>query len=64
MSNLIIRNVDEEIVAALKRRAAIHGRSAESEHREILKDVLMRPGKKIFAEVLMGMPSVGKDEDF
>jgi hypothetical protein len=34
MANLIVRNVDERIVRALKSRAGKHGRSAEDEHRE------------------------------
>ena len=33
MGQLIVRNVGQEIVGALKRRAARHGRSAEAEHR-------------------------------
>lgn len=38
--NLHVRNLDEELVARLKERAAKHGRSAEAEHREILKQAL------------------------
>ncbi len=38
--NLLVRNVDKELVHKLKRRAARHGRSAEAEHREILKQAL------------------------
>ncbi len=38
--NLHVRNLDDELVARLKRRAARHGRSAEAEHREILRQVL------------------------
>jgi len=40
MASLHVRNVDDEIVVRLKERAVRHGRSAEAEHREILKDVL------------------------
>lgn len=40
MASLHVRNVDEEIVARLKQRAVRHGRSAEAEHREILKTAL------------------------
>lgn len=63
-SNLVVRNVDEGIVLALKQRAAAHGRSAEAEHREILRSVLQRPPRRSFAEVLAGMPDVGEDADF
>jgi plasmid stability protein len=38
--NLHVRNIDEELIARLKRRAARHGRSAEAEHREILRQAL------------------------
>jgi antitoxin FitA len=37
---LNVRNVDEVSVTRLKERAARHGRSAEAEHREILKTAL------------------------
>jgi plasmid stability protein len=40
MGSLHVRNVDDELVARLKRRAARHGRSAEAEHREILREAL------------------------
>lgn len=45
MSQLTVRNVDEQVVRALKRRAASHGRSAEAEHREILRKVLLEQGR-------------------
>lgn len=38
-----MRNVDDEIIRRLKIRAAQHGRSAEAEHRELLKQALL-PG--------------------
>jgi antitoxin FitA len=64
MANLIVRNVDERIVRALKLRAGKHGRSAEAEHRELLATVLLKSRKKSFAEVLTSIPNVGKDADF
>ncbi len=39
-TSLHVRNLDEELVARLKRRAARHGRSTEAEHREILREAL------------------------
>jgi plasmid stability protein len=39
-TTLHVRNLDEDTVARLKRRAARHGRSAEAEHREILRVAL------------------------
>jgi plasmid stability protein len=66
MAQLIVRNLDESIVRALKIRAAEHGRSAEAEHREILRQALLgaeRP-KKPLKELLLCMPDVGEDADF
>ncbi|WP_084112908.1 FitA-like ribbon-helix-helix domain-containing protein [Belnapia moabensis] len=38
--NLSVRNVDNELIARLKRRAARHGQSAEAEIRDILRQAL------------------------
>jgi len=64
MAQLVVRNLPDDLVKALKQRAAKHNRSAEQEHREILKSVLRRPRRRSLAEVLLTMPNVGKDEDF
>lgn len=63
-TNLVVRNVDEDVALALKQMAAAHGRSAEAEHREILRKVLKRPQRRSVAEVLASMPNVGEDADF
>jgi len=64
VANLVVRNLEQQIVNALKQRAARHGRSAEAEHRLLLEESLLRPKGKSFAEALAAMPNVGKDEDF
>jgi antitoxin FitA len=64
MADLLVRGVDDEIVRALKERAGAHGRSAEAEHRAILKAALARPRRRTLAEVLASMPDVGVDADF
>ncbi len=64
MTRLLVRNLDPEITLALKRRAAKHGRSAEAEHREILRQALLGPKKKSFAQALVSIPNVGEDSDF
>lgn len=64
MAQLLVRDVDEALVQALRERAARHGRSAEAEHREILARALRLTKRRSFAEVLAGMPDVGGDEDF
>ena len=38
--DLHVRNLDADLIARLKRRAARHGRSTEAEHREILRQAL------------------------
>ena len=65
MSQLIVRNLDPMVVEALQRRAAAHGRSAEAEHREILKEALLvDPEASAFKAWLLGMPDLGADADF
>ncbi len=64
MANLIVRNIDEKIVKALKERAGKSGNSAEAEHRIILSRVLLQPQKKSFVEILLQMPNIGNDSDF
>lgn len=64
MPDLLVRNVDEQLVKALKERAAAHGRSAEAVHRDILASALRRTRKRSFAAVIASMPNVGLDADF
>jgi plasmid stability protein len=64
VAQLVVRNLDETVVQALKQRAAKHNRSAEQEHREILKNALLGPKKRSLAAVLAAMPNVGEDTDF
>jgi len=49
MPQLLVRDVPPDIVEALKRRAAQHGRSAEAEHRAILEEAL-RAGRAAFRQ--------------
>ena len=65
MAQLIVRNIEDTLVRALKVRAARHGRSAEAEHREILRAALVEtPARPSFRELLAAMPDVGEDRDF
>ena len=65
MSQLIVRNLDEEVVRELRVRAARHGRSAEAEHREILRKALLpKADRRPLKDYLLSMPSVGEDSDF
>jgi plasmid stability protein len=51
MGMLTVRNVDDEVIRALRIRAAKNGRSAEAEHRVILRQALM-PDMAEVAELL------------
>jgi antitoxin FitA len=64
MAQLIVRNVEEVLVRALKLRAAQKGRSAEAEHRELLREALLRRPRQSFKELLRSLPEVGTDADF
>jgi plasmid stability protein len=65
MAQLIVRNIGEDLVRALKRRAAERGVSAEAEHREILKAALLgKPRHSRFKQALASMPDLGHDDDF
>ena len=64
MAQLVVRNLDDDLVQTLKRRAAAQNRSAEEEHRKILQAALRAPKRRSFAEVLATMPNVGDDADF
>lgn len=65
MAQLIVRGLGDALVRKLKLRAARHGRSAEAEHREILKEALRHGrSRKSFKELLLSIPLVGRDSDF
>ena len=49
MAQLLVRGIPQDVVEALKRRAAARGRSAEAEHRAILEETL-KPGREGFWE--------------
>lgn len=65
MAQLLVRDIDPDLARELKLRAARHGRSAEEEHREILRGALRHPGPPTsLKELLLEIPDVGKDRDF
>jgi plasmid stability protein len=65
MAQLLVRGIESNVVRELKIRAARHGRSAEEEHRQILREAL-RPGgsAQSLKALLIEMPDVGEDRDF
>lgn len=65
MAQLIVRNIEDDLVRELKLRAGRNARSAEEEHRQILRCAL-RPEhpRSSLKELLSNMPDVGEDRDF
>ncbi len=57
---LIVRDLPADLVRRLQERAVAHGRSAEAEHREILR-LALAPRKTTFKAALLAMPDVGED---
>lgn len=49
--NLHVRNLEDDIILRLKRRAARHGRPVEAEHREILRQALASEVEPAFDEL-------------
>ena len=46
MGQLLVRNVDDDVIARLKVRALGNGRSVEAEHRDILRSALADDGAR------------------
>jgi plasmid stability protein len=65
VAQLLVRDIESDVVRELKIRAARHGRSAEEEHRQILRKALRSQGPaRSLKEFLLEMPDVGGDADF
>ncbi len=63
MGQLLVRDLDDEVIRRLKRRAAANGRSAEAEHRAILEAAVSAPeeplavtARRFLAELAGGGP--------
>lgn len=66
MAQLIVRNIEDEVVAKLRERAARRGISTEEEHRRVLREAVL-PGRVRRASLkdhLRRMPSGGDDRAF
>lgn len=64
MAQLLVRDIEGDVVRELKLRAAQHGRSAEEEHRQILREALRSKGSSSLKGLLLAIPDVGDDRDF
>ena len=58
--NLHVRNLDDDLISRLKRRAARHGRSTEAEHREILRQTLANEEEASFEKLAADLRSLTK----
>ena len=52
---LHVRNLEDDLILRLRRRAARHGRSVEAEHREILRQALSAEVDPSFEELAAQM---------
>lgn len=66
VAQLIVRNLEDELVDALKARANQFGRSAEAEHREILRAALLSPaaGKSLWDWLALIPSGEVEDDEF
>ncbi len=59
--SLHVRNLDADLIGRLKRRAARNGRSAEAEHREILRLALASETEVSFDELAAELRRLSAD---
>ena len=67
MAQLLVRELEDDVADGLRRLAAANKRSAEEEHRAVLRahvrDHLTGPTRRSFTEVLAAMPYFEDDPD-
>jgi antitoxin FitA len=63
MAQLLVRNVPDEVVRALKLRAAVNGVSAEEEHRRILAERLPTTGQVAPSDFKAHLAALSEVED-
>ena len=65
VAQLLVRNLEDAVVQALRQKAAEEGTSVEEAHRRILRLALLsKKPKKGFKEFLLEMPQGGDDSIF
>jgi antitoxin FitA len=65
MAQLLVRDLEDAVVHALRQKAAEEGTSVEEAHRRILRLALLsKKSKKSFKEFLLEMPGGGDDSIF
>lgn len=66
MAQLVVRNIEEEVKARLRRRAAAHERSMEEEVRDILRNAVKgeaKPSPPLGSRLRRRFSAIGLDED-
>ena len=66
MAQFIVRNLEDDVKARLKRRAARHGHSMEEEVRQILRNAVQedeRPLPKLGSRIAARFAGIGLTED-
>jgi plasmid stability protein len=63
MGSPMVRDVDDDLITRLHERAAAHGRSAEAEHKEILRQVLTEGSSGMPFDDLRGKIHIAPDFD-
>ena len=67
MAQLLVRELEDDVADGLRRLAAANQRSAEEEHRAVLRahvrDKLTGPKQRSFTEALASMPYFADDPD-
>ena len=65
MAQLLVRDLEDAVVQALRQKAAEEGTSVEEAHRRILRLALLsKKPEKDFKEFLLEMPEGGDDDVF
>ena len=65
MAQLLVRDLENEVIQALKQRAAREGTSVEETHRRLLREALLKDRPVMsFKEALLLMPDDGDDAAF
>jgi len=67
VAQLVVRRIEDSVVAKLRRRAAQRGVSLEEEHRQILRAAVLPEvgGRAVtFKEYLLKMPPGGEESAF
>ena len=63
MGGISVRNLDDDLLARLKRRAARHGRSAEAEVRTILRHALSSESERTFEDLAAAVRALSANRE-